>query len=206
MGFSNGYDSGYDDGFADGVKSVQSGSSSGGRQPSPGSSSSGGPSGPQQAAAPAVPTIEAVLMKFSSMSGTDSDGFAAFTQGDDMRGSFIVASPNGEYSKGALLGRNLGLESDPVAKVELISGTATVELPSDCWKVVNGCMISLKLGSWWAEYSPQLYDQSEATWNKTATGLEVEGDFDEIVGSIRVTLTRGGSCTATGFHIATLEP
>lgn len=205
MGFSNGYDSGYDDGFADGVKSVQSGSSSGGRQPSPGSSSSGGPSGPQQAAAPAVPTVEAVLLSYSNMS-TDSDGFVAFTQGDDMRTSFIVASPNSEYSKGALLGRNLALESDPVAKVELLSGTATVELPSDCWKVVNGCMISLKLGNWWAEYSPQLYDQSEATWNKTATGLEVKGDFDEIVGSIRVTLTGGGSCTATGFHIATMEP
>ena len=200
MGFNNGYDSGYDDGFADGVKSVQQSSSSGGRQPSPGSSSSGGPSGPQQAA-PVVPSVDFVINSGYSNILVDSDGFLHLSNGD-RRDSFIIASPNGEMSRAILAGANLG----SVAKVELLSGTADVVIPSDFWKVIEAGMISLNLGVWWDSYKAQLYIADEAVYDKTKTGLDVQGDFDEIYGDIRVTLESGATCKATGFRLATEEP
>ena len=201
MGFNNGYDSGYDDGFADGVKSVQSGSSSGGRQPSPAISSSGGPSGPQQAAAPVVPSVDFVINGGRNDISVDSDGFLHISNGDS-REFFIIANGYDDMSKALLVGSNLG----SAAKVELLSGTADVVIPSDFWKVVEAGMISLNLGAWWDSYKTQLYIAAEAVYDKTATGLEVSGDFDEILGDIRVTLESGATCMATGFCLATESP
>lgn len=202
MGFNNGYDSGYDDGFADGVKSVQSGSSSGGRQPSPAISSSGGPSGLQQAAAPAVPSVDCVIVGGYGSISAGSDGFLSLTANGDFRNSLIIVNKYDDMSKALLVGSNLG----SAAKVELLSGTADVVIPSDFWKVVEAGLISLKFGDWWDSYKAQLYIAAEAVYDKTATGLEVSGDFDEILGDIRVTLESGATCTATGFCLATESP
>lgn len=202
MGFSNGYDSGYDDGFADGVKSAQQ---NGGLQPSPPSTSSSastshgmyGGSGSQ-----VEPKVGIVL------SSSPDD---AYSLGSVDRKSLILASVNNVRGTCYVYGTGFDDSAAPVSKVELISGSSTVEIASDYLDASSyDCCLAVKLSAWWAVYEQTLPTEGDlpgAPRDWEASGFALSGACPTMMSfSLKITLSNGKSCTISGLECALDEP